>query len=62
MLHFIKFNLVTKFKNYMNKSYKMNLTEKQLIRAIYSLWDFQQALSALDFLLEDPLCHRTCRL
>lgn len=31
----------------------MNLTEKQLIRAIYSSWDFQQALSALTFLLED---------
>lgn len=31
----------------------MKLTEPQLIRAIYSLWDFQQALSALTFLLED---------
>ncbi|MFC4259854.1 hypothetical protein ACFOZ5_12510 [Marinobacter lacisalsi] len=31
----------------------MNITEKQLIRAIYSTWDFQQALSALTFLLED---------
>ncbi|WP_298185703.1 hypothetical protein [uncultured Pseudomonas sp.] len=29
------------------------LTEPQLLRAIYSLWDFQQALSALTFLLED---------
>jgi hypothetical protein len=31
----------------------MNITEQQLTRAIYSLWDFQQALSALTFLLED---------
>lgn len=31
----------------------MRITEQQLIRAIYSLWDFQQALSALTFLLED---------
>ena len=31
----------------------MKLTERQLDRAIYSLWDFQQALSALTFLLED---------
>lgn len=31
----------------------MNITEQQLIRAIYSMWDFQQALSALTFLLED---------
>ena len=31
----------------------MKITEQQLIRAIYSLWDFQQALSALTFLLED---------
>jgi hypothetical protein len=31
----------------------MKLTERQLERAIYSLWDFQQALSALTFLLED---------
>jgi hypothetical protein len=31
----------------------MTLTESQLTRAIYSLWDFQQALSALTFLLED---------
>ena len=31
----------------------MNLTEQQVERAIYSLWDFQQALSALTFLLED---------
>lgn len=31
----------------------MRLTEKQLIRAIYSSWDFQQALSALTFLLEE---------
>lgn len=31
----------------------MKLTELQLERAIYSLWDFQQALSALTFLLED---------
>lgn len=28
-------------------------TEIQLTRAIYSCWDFQQALSALTFLLED---------
>ena len=31
----------------------MNLTEQQLDRVIYSLWDFQQALSALTFLLEE---------
>lgn len=31
----------------------MKITEQQLTRAIYSLWDFQQALSALTFLLED---------
>lgn len=31
----------------------MNITEKQLERAIYSQWDFQQALSSLTFLLED---------
>lgn len=31
----------------------MKLTEQQLVRAIYSSWDFQQALSALTFLLED---------
>ena len=31
----------------------MKITEQQLIRAIYSTWDFQQALSALTFLLED---------
>ncbi len=31
----------------------MKLTEHQLERAIYSIWDFQQALSALTFLLED---------
>jgi len=31
----------------------MKITEQQLIRAIYSMWDFQQALSALTFLLED---------
>jgi hypothetical protein len=31
----------------------MKITEQQLIRAIYSSWDFQQALSALTFLLED---------
>jgi hypothetical protein len=31
----------------------MQITEPQLVRAIYSLWDFQQALSALTFLLED---------
>jgi hypothetical protein len=31
----------------------MEITEQQLTRAIYSLWDFQQALSALTFLLED---------
>lgn len=32
---------------------EMKITEQQLIRAIYSSWDFQQALSALTFLLED---------
>ncbi|MDL2200949.1 hypothetical protein QQF45_18070 [Halopseudomonas aestusnigri] len=31
----------------------MNITEAQFERAIYSFWDFQQALSALTFLLED---------
>ena len=31
----------------------MKLTEQQLERTIYSFWDFQQALSALTFLLED---------
>jgi hypothetical protein len=31
----------------------MKLTEHQLKRAIYSSWDFQQALSAPTFLLED---------
>ncbi len=31
----------------------MRLTERQLKRAIYSQWDFQQALAALTFLLED---------
>jgi hypothetical protein len=31
----------------------MKLTDQQLVRAIYSSWDFQQALSALTFLLED---------
>ena len=31
----------------------MNLTPKQLRRAIFSLWDIQQALSALTFLLEE---------
>lgn len=31
----------------------MKITEQQLIRAVYSTWDFQQALSALTFLLED---------
>ncbi|PCO05088.1 hypothetical protein AWR36_010170 [Microbulbifer flavimaris] len=31
----------------------MNITDQQLTRAIYSQWDFQQALSALTFLLED---------
>jgi hypothetical protein len=31
----------------------MRLTEQQLVRVIYSSWDFQQALSALTFLLED---------
>ena len=31
----------------------IKLTDKQLTRAIYSTWDFQQALSALTFLLED---------
>lgn len=30
-----------------------SLTEGQLQRAIYSNWDFQQALSALTFLMED---------
>ncbi|ODN67404.1 hypothetical protein [Methylophaga muralis] len=32
---------------------QINLTEAQLDRVIYSLWDFQQALSALTFLLEE---------
>jgi hypothetical protein len=31
----------------------MKLTEAQFIRAMYSAWDFQQALSALTFLLQD---------
>jgi len=31
----------------------MKLSEQQLIKAIYSSWDFQQALSALTFLLEE---------
>jgi hypothetical protein len=31
----------------------MNINEAQLERAIYSVWDFQQALSALTFLLQD---------
>lgn len=31
----------------------MTISEQQLTRTIYSLWDFQQALSALTFLLED---------
>jgi hypothetical protein len=31
----------------------MKLTEQQLTKAIYSMWDFQQALSALTFLLEE---------
>ena len=31
----------------------MKLSEKQLRRAIFSIWDIQQALSALTFLLED---------
>jgi hypothetical protein len=31
----------------------MKITDNQLTRAIYSSWDFQQALSALTFLLED---------
>lgn len=31
----------------------MNITNKQLVRAIYSQWDFQQALSSLTFLLEE---------
>ena len=31
----------------------MKITDQQLNRAIYSLWDFQQALSAITFLLED---------
>jgi len=31
----------------------MDITDKQLVRAIYSQWDFQQALSSLTFLLED---------
>jgi len=31
----------------------MKLTDSQLTRTIYSAWDFQQALSALTFLLED---------
>lgn len=29
------------------------VTEKPLNRAIYSVWDFQQALSALSFILEE---------
>ncbi|MEA3085971.1 MAG: hypothetical protein QOC89_3668 [Paraburkholderia sp.] len=40
-----------------------NLTDGQLQRLIYSTWDFQQALSALTFLMEecdflDTLCHQ----
>lgn len=31
----------------------MKITEQQLLRAIYSVWDFQQALSSLTFLLEE---------
>jgi len=31
----------------------MRITEQQLVRAIYSVWDFQQALSALSFLIEE---------
>jgi len=31
----------------------MKLTQSQLNRAIYSAWDFQQALSALEFLLQE---------
>lgn len=31
----------------------MKITEQQIVRAIYSTWDFQQALSALTFLLDD---------
>ncbi len=30
-----------------------SLTDAQLNRAIYSIWDFQQALSALTFLLDE---------
>ena len=30
-----------------------NLTDGQLQRLIYSTWDFQQALSALTFLMEE---------
>ena len=29
------------------------LTDSQLRRLVYSAWDFQQALSALTFLIED---------
>lgn len=31
----------------------LSLTDSQLLRLIYSRWDFQQALSALTFLIED---------
>jgi len=31
----------------------MQLTDRQLTRLIYSTWDFQQALSAITFLLEE---------
>lgn len=31
----------------------MNISEKQVARAIYSTWDIEKALSALTFLLED---------
>lgn len=37
----------------------MKITEQQLVRAIYSIWDFQQALSALTFLLKDCDFDRT---
>lgn len=37
----------------------VKLTDAQLDRAIYSNWDFQQALSALTFLLEE--CNFECR-
>ena len=32
----------------------MNINEAQLERAIYSVWDFQQALSALCLLYTSP--------